>query len=204
MAILVFTGWWKWLADDVRPRHIVILGAGCLALSHLYVPLDFIGGNLGEISISVCWLAMWAIGIIAIRPSDGSLQRFYLFVAALLSALMGGWLRMLYTNDPVLIVMHATADSAILIGFTASISALSCASLLFSVVTLASILEPLLVVELMPSISAKPVTLGSLAWWDSYLLAWFTARAVVLIARAVRVVAAKWFTRTAGEREGGT
>ncbi|EFM09793.1 conserved hypothetical protein [Paenibacillus curdlanolyticus YK9] len=203
MAILLFTGWWKWLADDVRPRHIAILAAGCILLSNIVVPFDFLNENLGGISLTVCWLGVWSIAILALRPVEGSLQRFYLFFAALLAGIMGGWLRMLYTNDPVLIVMDATADAAILIGLTASLSALSRASLLFGVVTLASIAEPMLVGSLLPASSVKPITIGSLAWWDSYLLAWFTARIVVLIARGTKAVTAKWFTRAAGEGEGG-
>ncbi|WP_127530774.1 hypothetical protein [Paenibacillus kobensis] len=205
VIILLVTGWRELVADQVKPSSMTLLIVGCVLLWPFYVTLhrEWLPPAGGTVSLSACWLTVWAIAAVLFNRPKGSLQRFYMIVAALLSSLMGGWLRLLYMNDPVLIIGHSSLDAAILTGAAAALSAPIQSQSLFAVVTIASVLQPLVMGWFAPAVAWRPVEIGSLAWWDGYMAALLSSRLMGLCIRVIKSAASKWFYPPEGEQEGG-
>ncbi|GMK42165.1 hypothetical protein PCCS19_52240 [Paenibacillus sp. CCS19] len=198
--ILFTTGWKDLIAERIPMPYLTILAAGCMLTNPFSLSLDRWLNHQESISIqlSVCWLTIWAIAGMMLHRQEGSLQRVYVLFASILSAMMGGWLRILYMNDPVLIVYHATLDAAFMTGISAVLMSPANSAMRFVVVTFASVLQPVLVGWLQQEHSLSGITIGSLAWWDSYLLALFTTCVLGLLFRMMRSAVDKWRFRFAG------
>jgi len=205
VVILLATGWRELVGDQVKPGMLLLIIAGCAVLWPFSITLhkEWLPPAGGTVRLSVCWLTAWAAAAILADRSYLTLQRFYMIVAALLSSFMGGWLRLLYMNDPVIIIGHATLDAAILTGVAAALSAPVQAASLFAVVTIASALQPVFMGWFAPAAMWRPFAIGSLTWWDSYMTALLTARLVGWCIRVMKSAASKWFYSPEGEQEGG-
>lgn len=202
--ILFTTGWKELIAERIPMPYLTLLASGCILLSPFSLSFDRWMKGHGSLSIqlSVCWLAAWVMVGMLLHRHEGTLQRIYAIFASLLSAMMGGWLRILYLNDPVLIFYNAIFDAAFMTGVSAVLMAPANSTMRFVVVTLASMLQPILVGYLQPGHPMERVVIGSLSWWDSYLLALFTTCAIGVVFKLMRTFAEKWKFRFARSSEG--
>ncbi|PWW05568.1 hypothetical protein DFQ01_104128 [Paenibacillus cellulosilyticus] len=198
--ILFTTGWKELIAERIPMPYLTLVASGCILLTPFSVTFNkwMEGHGSLAVQLSVCWLTAWAVAALLIYRHEGALQRVYALFASLLSAMMGGWLRILYLNDPVLIFYNATFDAAIMTGLSAVLMAPANSTMRFVVVTLASVIQPILVGWLQPGHPMQGIVIGSLAWWDSYLLALFTTCVIGLVFKMMRTFAEKWRFRFAG------
>ncbi|MBD3918778.1 hypothetical protein H8B09_08455 [Paenibacillus sp. PR3] len=202
--ILFSTGWKELIAERIPMPYLTLIASGCILLAPFSLSFDRWMNGHGSMSIqlSVCWLTAWAIVGMLFYRQEGTLQRVYVLFASLLAAMMGGWLRILYLNDPVLIFYHVTLDAAFMTGISAVLMAPASSPLRLIVVTFASVLQPILVGWLRPGHPMDGIRIGSLTWWDSYLLALCTTCVLGLLFRTMRVAAEKWRLRFAGSGGG--
>lgn len=205
IVILYATGWRELIADRIRLPYLAVVAGGIVLLATVDTPLTNISHSNSTIAISLacCWMTSWALLAMLFAKPNGSPQRFYIVFAAMFSALVGGWLNMLYMSDPILVIFHPAFDAAILLGLTAALSSPFLVEALFAVVTIGSVAEPFVVRWFAPELQSGPIAIGSLAWWDCFLVSLVTARVISLFAKAVRSKAGKWFVRSTGEQEGG-
>jgi hypothetical protein len=204
--ILFMTGWKELIAERMPMPYLTLIASGCVLLSPFSLSFDRWMKGHGSLSVqlSVCWLVAWAIAVMLMYRQEGTLQRLYVLFASLLSAMMGGWLHILYLNDPVLILYNATYDAAVMTGVSAVLMAPANSAMRFVVVTLASVMQPILVGWLQRGYMMEGITIGSLAWWDSYMLALFTTCVIGLVFKFLRTIADKWrfrFVSSSGGEE---
>ncbi|GFN30624.1 hypothetical protein [Paenibacillus xylaniclasticus] len=202
LFILLATGWKELVADQIKLKRIVVLMIGCAVLGPFALTLNraWLPPAGGIVHLSACWLIVWSIAAMTLQRPNRGLHSFYMIVAVLLSSLMGGWLRLLYMNDPVLIMGHIFMDAAILTGAAAALSGPIQSAALFAVVTIASVMQPILMSWFAPSLFSQPIEIGSLAWWDSYMVALLSARLMGLLIRGMKLAASKWLYSTEGEK----
>lgn len=202
--ILFTTGWKDWIAERIPMSYLTLIASGCILLAPFSISFDRWMNGHGSLSIqlSVCWLTVWAIAGLLFYRQEGTLQRVYVLFASLLAAMMGGWLRILYLNDPVLIFYHVSLDAAFMTGISAVLMSPASSVMRIVVVTFASAVQPVLVGWLQPGHAMEGIRIGSLTWWDSYLLAWFTTCVLGFLFRMMRAAAEKWRLRFAGS-DGG-
>jgi|GEM_PF-1240953 UPF0126 domain. len=197
--ILFTTGWKDLIAERIPMSYVSLIASGCVLLAPFSVSFDRWLNGHGSVSIqlSVCWLTAWAIVGLLLYRQEGTLQRLYVLFASLLTAMLGGWLRILYLNDPVLIIYHVTLDAAFMTGVSAVLMAPASSTIRLVVVTFAAVLQPLLVGWLRPGHPMEGITIGSLTWWDSYLFALCTTCVLGMLFRTMRAAADKWRLRFA-------
>lgn len=186
--ILIATGWKTYLAPEISSRMMALLGIFMVML--LVFPLwwspfpEFI--RL-EIHISVC--LMLVIGVLmSYRASEVRSYFCYLILCTLMISIIWGFIRKMYSYDPVFYWIGPNWDAPLLAGifcgaFTSQIKHQ------FGMMVWGAVLGEALNTVLQSG--AFTAHIGQSSWWDSFWIALATARVFSLLLRAIRTGASK-------------
>lgn len=187
LFILIVTGWKPYLAPDINRRTMVFLGAVTSLL--LSVPLWWMPSPEHiqvHLHVSVC-LFMLA-GLLAFKgPKEWSYYG-YLILCTLMIAVIWGFIRKMYSYDPIFYWVDPSWDAPLLCG-------MFCGAFTFQVkhqfgmIVWGAMLGEMLNAVLQSGLYTAYI--GSLSWWDSFWIAMAAARLFSLMLKALRYGASK-------------
>ncbi|WP_424766091.1 YphA family membrane protein [Paenibacillus sp. sgz302251] len=172
VLILAATGWRPYLAPDTDSRKmaIVVLLLAAVIPTSLWLSLVIFNLQL-HVHASAC-IVIIAAFLIYLDPEEVG-YKVYLVLSALLIATIWGFTRMLYSYDPVFFWLSPSWDSPIAGGLLCSAFS-SQVKHQFGMLVWGAVFGEVLHAALMSGTNVPFI--GSLAWWDSFLIAIVTAR----------------------------
>ncbi|WP_338551748.1 hypothetical protein [Paenibacillus sp. KS-LC4] len=167
--ILIMTGWAEYVGAG---RSKLIVAALCLLVQPFHYQTTVYGtaieiyGSVIVTAAAVCW---------ALRRSAAGESRRYLLLCACLTGIILGGTQKLYRLDPVFYWLVPVADGGLLGGLLAAAFSVK-AGHQFGLLLLAAIMAEL--ANGLLSSGGYMARIGSLAWWDSFWLAFACARII--------------------------
>jgi hypothetical protein len=181
LFVLIATGWKPYVAPDVGQGSLrILIGIGMLGLFN--VPLWWMPSPAYlqvMLHASVVLLVLFSLHAFTDARNWGSIG--YLLLCALMVAVIWGFVRKIYSYDPVFYWISPSWDAPILAGmfcgaFTAQFKQ-QCALVIWGAVlgeTLNTILQA----------GGYVGQIGSLSWWDSFWISIAAARMISLLLKA--------------------
>lgn len=171
-SILTATGWKPYFTQDLNKRTIVFFGALILAIQ--FLPLWWAPEvQYFEFQIHVNAGLLMLAAFLTIRGDEERSYKGYLILCALLIAAIWGLLRKMYSFDPVFYWIDPIWDAPLLGGVLCGAFA-SQAKHQFGMIVWGAVLGELLNAALQSH--RHTAMIGSLAWWDSFWIAFASAR----------------------------
>jgi len=182
LFILIATGWKPYLAPDISRRMMSLLGIAIIALlgvSFWWKP--FQGYIQVELHMSVCLLLL--IGVLAFMNKEDWSYIGYLILCTIMIAVIWGFIRKMYSFDPVFHWINPNWDAPLLCGifcgaFTSQVKHQ------FGMIVWGAVLGETLNAVL--QFGAYTAHIGSLAWWDSFWIAMATAMMCSMLLKSAR------------------
>lgn len=187
MFILIATGWKPYLAPDISRRTMILLGIIMVVL----LPLSFWWSPLpehvqAELHVSVCLLLV--ISLLTCHGFEEWRYKGYLILCAIMIAVIWGFIRKMYSYDPVFYWIGPSWDAPLLGGLLCGAFS-SRVKHQFGMIIWGAVLGETLNAFLQSG--TYTALIGSLSWWDSFWIAFATARLSSLMLRGIRIGASK-------------
>ncbi|WP_054024358.1 hypothetical protein [Bacillus sp. FJAT-28004] len=183
MFILIVTGWKPYLAPDISRRMLSLLGIAIIALLSVSFWLKPFQGHIQvELHISICLLLV--VGILGFVNKEDWSYIGYLILCTLMLAVIWGFIRKMYSFDPVFHWFDPSWDAPLLCGifcgaFTSNVKHQ------FGMIVWGAVLGETLNAAL--QVGAYTAHIGNLAWWDSFWIAMATAMLCRMLLKSVRI-----------------
>lgn len=197
--VLLATGWKPFLFPAVGRRTMLTYGMLSLLLipNPVWLEAELAGIRI-ELHVAVCALLIAAMA--AAMRFEGWSQRGYLVLSMVMIAVVWGSVRKMYSYDPVFYWLDPIWDAPLAAGVLCG--AFSSEVRHQGVILLwgAAVSELLLVLLQTDNPFAR---IGSLSWWDGFLIAFSAARLVSILLRGARSAMSKagtffWHSRGGG------
>jgi hypothetical protein len=187
MFILLATGWKPYLAPDISRRTLTVLGLiliASLPFSIWWSPLrEYIQV---EMHVSVCMLLV--ASLFTYKGDEEWSYKGYLLLCAVMIAVIWGFVRKIYSYDPVFYWLGPNWDAPMLGGLLCGAFS-SSAKHQYGMIIWGAVLGECLNAILQSS--GYTAYIGSLSWWDSFWIAIATARLFTLLLKLFRFSLAK-------------
>ncbi|OBZ17810.1 hypothetical protein [Bacillus sp. FJAT-26390] len=187
LFILIATGWKPYLAPEISRRTLAILGIVMVLLLSLSIWWSPFSEHIQvELHVSVCFLML--VSLLSYKGSDDWSYIGYLILCTMMIAVIWGFIRKMYSFDPIFHWVGPSWDAPLLTGifcgaFTSQAKH-QCGMLVWGAVlgeTLNAHLQS----------RAYTAHLGSLSWWDSFWIALAAARLFSLLLKTIRIGTSK-------------
>lgn len=194
--ILMATGWKPSFAPDMNRRTMTILGIVIAAL--LPVSLWWSQPSYDvhfELHVSVSLLLF--ASLLTYKGDEELSYKGYLVLCTIMIAAIWGFIRKMYSLDPVFYWIDPAWDAPLLAGVLCG-AFTSQAKHQFGMIVWSAVLGEVLHAALQPN--NYTALIGSLSWWDSFWIAFATARMFSLIVKLARISFSKlygllWYLR---------
>ncbi|MBD2869636.1 YphA family membrane protein [Paenibacillus arenilitoris] len=187
MIILLATGWKPYLAPDLSRPAMTLFGIVMLAL----LPVSAWWSPMREsmhvgIHVSVCFLLL--AGLLAFWGEEQWSYKSYLALCAIMIAVIWGFVRKIYSYDPVFYWLGPVWDAPLLAGVLCGAFS-SSAKHQFGMLIWGAVLGEWLNTLL----QARGYTawIGTLSWWDGFWIAVATARLFAFALKLLRAALSK-------------
>lgn len=188
LFILIATGWKSQIAPDLGPRMLKVWMGVCL-LAMTNVPLWW--SPAPEYLHAALHVSVWLLLLTSITTYKGTEEWSYvgyLILCALMIAIIWGFIRKIYSYDPVFYWIDPRWDAPLLAGifcgaFTSQFKQ-QCSMLIWGAVlgeAFNSVLQT----------GAYTAQIGSLSWWDSFWIALSAARLFSLLVKGIKLAILK-------------
>lgn len=187
LIILMATGWKSFIAPDFSQRSIVLFGIGVIALlpfSIWWVP----GNAYVHVELHAAAIVLLLAGLLALNDSEEWSYKGYLLLCILMIMFIWGFLRKMYSYDPVFYWIDPLWDAPLLSGILSG-AFTSNAKHQFGMIAWGAALGEVLNAILQGA--SYTTLIGSLYWWDSFWIAIVAAMIFTLFLKVVRMVFAK-------------
>lgn len=187
MIILMATGWKDYVAPDISRRMMVaavISMVIALASSLWLLPFHVFGI---EIHVGVCVLLFLALSSLY-NGTESWGHVTYLLVCMLMIAVIWGFVRKMYSYDPVFYWINPNWDAPLLAGLFCGAFA-SKANQQFAMISGGAVIGEIFNAFLQTG--GYMGYIGELRWWDSFWIAFATARIFSILLKALRVAGTK-------------
>ncbi|WP_169081835.1 hypothetical protein [Paenibacillus sp. PL91] len=187
LFILIATGWKSYLIPEISRRTLAIFGIAMALLLNMSIWWSPFSEHLQvEVHVSVCFLIVSSL--VAYKGSEEWSYIGYLILCTLMIAVIWGFIRKMYSFDPVFYWIDPSWDGPLLTGifcgaFTSQVKHQ------FGMIVWGAVLGETLNVLLQSGMYATQ--LGSLTWWDSFWIALAAARVFSLLLKSIRIGTAK-------------
>ncbi len=195
--ILFMTGWHEQVADQLSRHALSLILMGAFVLQALNIPLS------AELSIKGSVVFIFAIAVGSVLSLRRSAPVLFVLVCGVLTGMIWLWIRYMYMIDPVFILMKPLWDGPLIAGL---FSGLLCDRFRTqaAVAVIASIIAPFNgVLHAWNGLTDPIIVIGSLAWWDSLIIAIVVARLISNAKGWLRRKTVHAIDEPAGQREGG-
>ncbi|MCA0754436.1 hypothetical protein KP806_05195 [Paenibacillus sp. N4] len=197
--VLLATGWKPFLFPEVTRRRMLTYGLiGLLLLpTPIWLTAVLAGAHI-ELHAAVCVLL--AAAMAALLRFEGWSLRGYLALSAVMTAVVWGFVRKIYSYDPVFYWLDPNWDAPLAAGVLCG--AFSSEVRHQGVILIwGAALSELLLALLHKDIPS--VRIGSLSWWDGFLIAFSAARLISILVRGAKTAMSKagtffWHSRGGG------
>ncbi|WP_074904847.1 hypothetical protein [Paenibacillus algorifonticola] len=175
--ILMMTGWAEYVGAG---RSKLIVAVLCLFSQPFHYRVTVYGtaieiyASVMVAAVAVCWTLR--------RGADGESRRYLLLCACLTGIILGG-IQKLYRLDPVFYWIDPVSDGGLLGGLLVSAFSMKPGHQ-FGILLLAAVLAEL--ANGLLSTGIYMARIGSLAWWDSFWLAFAYARIISIVFQLLR------------------
>ena len=185
--ILITTGWKSYLAPDISRRTMAFLGIITVLLLNVSLWWSPFPPQIQvQLHVSACLFIL--AGLMTYIDSEDWSYKGYLLLCAVMIAVIWGFIRKMYSYDPIFHWVDPRWDAPLLCGmfcgaFTSQVKQQ------FGMVVWGAVLGEMLNAVLQAGVYTAYI--GSLSWWDSFWIAMAAARSFSLLLKTIRLGASK-------------
>ncbi len=193
MALILFaTGWREYLAPGISRRTLIVLGAvsAIMLMMPLWIDIHLRPGAAvtAVIHIHAAIILLLLAGMVTGWGDEGWNNKLYLVLCGVIVGLVWGIVRKLYSYDPVFYWLGPSWDAPILSGALCGICT-SNGRQQFGVMIWGAVIGEFVYALLYKGIVMTSI--GSVAWWDRFLVSLVAASLASVAHRAVRMTGSK-------------